>query len=125
MATHELMSAKHTTLAQGLQETLEPIIKSQVALSPHLLEIQCPRTGECLPPAPKSGAGKYRGAAESGWGTKLVSCTLQIICQKGGPPLSQQPLSKCQGRCEGESRLLITRSGTGKHRGEETCATAH
>lgn len=34
---HEFMSAKGTTLAQGLQETLEPITTSQVSPSPHLL----------------------------------------------------------------------------------------
>lgn len=34
---HELMPAKDTTLAQGLQETLEPITKSQVSTSPLLL----------------------------------------------------------------------------------------
>lgn len=73
---HELMSAKGTTLAQGLQETLEPITTSQVSPSPHLPvrhSAQELEAAESLPPAPKSGAGKYRGAAESGWGSKLSS----------------------------------------------------
>lgn len=57
---HELMPAKDTTLAQGLQETLEPITKSQVSPSPLLLmshsaqEFERQRVCHQLP---KSGAG--------------------------------------------------------------------
>lgn len=96
---------------------LKSVTKSQMSPSPHHTgQGTVPRAweGQSLIPAPQLGAGKYRGAVGPGWGTKLSSCfTPQVIptrtllapyksYSKGeGTAISQQLLSKCQGKYKG------------------------